>query len=92
MIAAVAVTDSPVQVLPPPATGTYQFVGLSNNGSQPVYVKFTPDSTAVTASNGIVVPPGAAVLVDQDDSPILQNGIYAVCAAGKSSTVAVQAY
>lgn len=97
MIASLEVTATPSEILAPPGQGasvlpSYQFVAVSNNGANTVYLKFVGDATAVTSSNGIALPPGAAVVVDQDDSPILQNGVTAVCAAGETSTVGVQAY
>lgn len=97
MIASSAVDDSPSQVLPPPGQGSstlpsYQFIAISNTGSATAFLKFVGDATAVTSSNGIALPAGASMLVDQDDSPIMQNGITAVCASGQSTVVAVQAY
>jgi len=93
MIASITETDSPTQLLPPPATGAYQFIGLSNNGDTPVYLKFVPDAdTALDTTNGIALPAGASLLVDQDASPILQNGIYGIAESGETVSVAVQAY
>ena len=91
MISANIVTSTPTLVVPP-SQRSYRFVGLSNNGEKVAYLKFTPDSDAVTSTNGIALPPGAAILVDQDDSPILSSGIYAVCGGSDTTTVAVQAY
>ena len=96
MIAAQTVTATASEILAPPGTGTvlpaYQFVALCNTGSETAYLKFTADATAVSVTNGIALPAGASILVDQDDSPILANGISAICATGKTTTVAVQAY
>lgn len=97
MIAARTVTATASEILAPPGQGSavlpsYQFVALCNTGSETAYLKFTADATTVSVTNGIALPSGASILVDQDDSPVLQNGITAVCAAGKSTTVAVQAY
>ena len=93
MISEVSVTDEPTQLLPPPAAGAYQFIALSNNGETPVYLKSAPDAGPVlTATNGIALPAGASLLVDQDDSPILQNGIYGIAEAGETVSIAVQAY
>lgn len=92
MITAVSVTDEPTTVLAPPASGEYQFIALSNNGSAAVYVKFVPDATPLTTENGIVLQPGVTVLLDQDGTPTLQSGIVAKCASGQTTTVAVQAY
>lgn len=92
MIGSVSVASTAVAVLPPPSQGSYQFIAVANTGSNPAYLKFTPDADPVTTTNGIVLPPGASILVDQDDSPVLLNGISAVCAAGQSTNLAVQAY
>lgn len=92
MIGSVSITSTATPVLPPPAQGAYQFIALANTGSNAAYLKFTPDAEAVTTTNGIVLPPGASILIDQDDSPVLLNGISAVCAAGQSTNIAVQAY
>lgn len=92
MIGTISVTGEPVQILSVPPSGEYQFIALSNNGNATVFLKFTPDSDAVTPTNGVALPPGSSLLIDQDASPILQNGIFGVCASGQSSTVAVQAY
>lgn len=91
MISAHIVTSTPTCVVPP-SQRSYRFIGLSNNGAKVAYLKLTPDSDAVTSTNGIALPPGAAMLVDQDDSPILQNGVWAVCGGSDTTTLAVQAY
>lgn len=92
MMTSVTVESSPVQVLGVPPTGTYAFIALSNNGAHTAYLKFTPDSTTLTTANGIAIPAGTAMLVDQDVTPVLQNGISAVCASGETTIISVQAY
>lgn len=97
MIEAKTVTASASEILVPPGQApavlpNYQFIALCNTGSETAYLKFTADATAVSVTNGIALPPGASILVDQDNSPVLQNGVSAICATGKSTTVAVQAY
>lgn len=92
-VATVNVTSSAqVTVLPPPSAGLYQFVAIGNNGSKTAYIKFIPDGGPATPQNGIPLPAGASILLDQDDSPVLNGGIFAICASGDSTTLAVQAY
>lgn len=76
-----------------PASGdNYQFISISNNGSGTVYLKMVPSTVTLTASNGVQLQSGAAILLDQDVTPILVGGVSAVCDSGASTTVAVQAY
>jgi hypothetical protein len=91
MVASVAVGSTQTTVLEPRSPG-YRFIAISNNGSDAAYLKLFQDASPVTTSTGIVLQPGAAMLLDQDDSPVLNNGIYAICAETQSTTLAVQAY
>lgn len=94
MIASVAVNSSePSVVLPAPSSGAYRFVAIGNVGSSTAYLKFTSDATALTTSNGIPLPPGAALVCDQDEErDIFKVAVTAVTASGQSTTVSVQAY
>jgi|694.fasta_scaffold65264_1 hypothetical protein len=91
MVNSIAVEEAQVTVLAPRSPG-YRFIAISNNGSSAAYLMLFQDDSALTTSNGIVLQPGSAILLDQDDSPILNNGIYAICAETQSTTLAVQAY
>jgi hypothetical protein len=92
-VSTISVTDSAqVTVLPPPTVGMYQFVAVGNNGTNTAYIKFIPEGGDVTPQNGIPLPAGASILLDQDDSPVLNNGIFAICDSGEDTTLAVQAY
>lgn len=76
-----------------PAGGeNYQFIAISNGGGNAAYLKMVPSDVALTTDNGIAIPAGATVLIDQDVTPILTSGISAVCGEGNSTTLAVQAY
>jgi hypothetical protein len=76
-----------------PASGdNYQFISIANNGASTVYLKMVPSTVTLTATNGIPLASGAAILLDQDVTPILTGGVSAVCDTGASTTVAVQAY
>lgn len=90
-VAAISVGSEQATLLAATSTG-YRFVALANNGSATAYLKFLPDGDAVDSSNGIPLPPGASLMLDQDDSPILGGGIFASCNSPDSTTIAVQAY
>ena len=76
-----------------PASGdNYNFVAIANNGSGTVYLKMVPSTVTLSSTNGIPLASGAAMLIDQDVTPILTGGVSAVCAAGATATVVVQAY
>lgn len=93
VVATVSVTHSgQATVLPPPSVGLYQFVAIGNNGEKTAYLKFIPEGGDATPQNGIPLPAGASILLDQDDSPVLNNGIFAVCGGEDTTTLAVQAY
>lgn len=74
------------------ASENYEFIAIANNGPNTVYLKMVPSTVTLTVANGIPLPEGASLLLDQDVTPILVSGVSAVCAAGQSATVAVQAY
>jgi hypothetical protein len=84
--------SSQATVLSRPVVGGYQFIAIGNVGESTAYLKFFPDGDDVTTTNGIPLAPGASILLDQDDSPIMNNGIYAICASGASTVLGVQAY
>jgi hypothetical protein len=85
----IAVGGSPALVLP---QGSYQFVCIGNNGSSTAFVKFLPDGSNVTTLTGLPLAPGAGLVLDQDASPVLSHGVWAVCASGESTSISVQAY
>lgn len=89
--AAISVGDTQAQVLPAATLG-YRFIAIGNNGSAVAYLKFMPDGGDVTTENGIPLQPSSALVIDQDESPICNNGIFAICSSGASTTLAVQAY
>lgn len=91
IVAAISVGSQQVTLLAATSTG-YRFVALANNGSATAYLKFMPDGGPVTSETGIPIPPGASLMLDQDDSPIIAGGIFAVCNSPDSTTIAVQAY
>ena len=76
-----------------PASGdNYNFIAIANNGSSTVYLKMVPSTVTLSATSGIPLASGSAMLLDQDVTPILTGGVSAVCDSGSSTTVAVQAY
>ena len=94
MIGSVSVTSStPVVVLPSPAAGPYRFVAIGNVGAETAYLTFTGDDDALSTSNGIPLPAGASILCDQDEErDIFKIAVTAITAAGKTTTISVQAY
>lgn len=92
MITSVAVGTAAVQVLPAPSGPAYKFVAIGNVGASTAYLKLTSDSTAVSASNGIPLPAGGALLCDQDaQKELFDGGVSAIVASG-STTLSVQAF
>lgn len=92
MIAAVSVTDTPVEVLAAPTDRPYQFVAISNNGAATAYLKVVVGGDAVSATNGIPLAAGAAFVVDQDvQARMFKAGVTAVTASG-ATTLGVQAF
>lgn len=79
-------------VIVPPAGENFQFLAIANNGSKTAYLKMVPSTAALTVSNGIALPAGVSVMLDQDVTPILITGVSAICASGESTTLAAQAY
>jgi hypothetical protein len=76
-----------------PAGGeNYQFVAIANGGPSATYLKMVASTVTLTVSNGIPLQPGAAMIIDQDVTPILTSGVSAICASGATTTVVVQAY
>lgn len=94
MIASVSVSSAtPTVVLPQPETGSYRFIAIGNVGSSTAYLKFTADPAPLTASNGIPLQPGAAILCDQDEErDIFKVAVTAVTADGETTTLSAQAY
>ena len=76
-----------------PAAGEhYQFIAVANNGSKTAYLKMVPGDTVLTVTNGIPLPAGATLVLDQDVTPILVSGVSAICASGETTVIAAQAY
>jgi hypothetical protein len=92
MIASVNVGTTEVQVLAVPTGKPYSFIAIGNNGSQTAYLKMTPDSTAVTSSNGIPLSAGASLLCDQDREKELFHGRVTAVVSNGTTTLSVQAY
>lgn len=92
MIAAVTVTTSPTAVLAEPTGKPYQFVSISNTGSEVAYLKVVSGGDDVTTSNGIPLSAGASFVVDQDSQArLFKSGVTAVVATG-TTTLGVQAF
>lgn len=92
MITSVSVGTSATTVLSVPPGSPYKFVAVGNNGTTSVYVKFTGDTTTVTASNGIPLPGGAAFVCDQDaQRELFDSGLSAITSSG-TTTLSVQAF
>ena len=92
MIAAVTVTTSPTEVLAAPTGRPYQFVALSNNGAETVWLKVVAGGDPVSPSNGIQLAAGASFVVDQDNQArMFKSGVTAVTGAN-STTIGVQAF
>jgi hypothetical protein len=87
----VSVGTAVVSVVPA-SPEQYQFVAVSNVGAKTAFLKMVPSGVTLTVTNGISLPAGASLVVDQDVTPILTGGISAVCAAGETTTIAIQAY
>lgn len=92
MITSVAVGTTSVQVLPPASGAPYKFVAIGNVGASTAYLKMTPDTTAVTSSNGIPLPAGGSLVCDQDaQKELFSVGVTAIVGGG-STTLSVQAF
>lgn len=92
MMSTTSVGTTAVEVLPPPANGAYKFVAISNVGSEECFIKVVPDTTALTATNGIPLSSGASFVVDQDaQREMFDAGASAITASGTTS-IAVQAF
>lgn len=76
----------------PASTSEYSFIAVANNGANTVYLKMVPSTVTLTVSNGVPLQSGAALILDQDVTPILVSGISAVCETGTTTIVAAQAY
>lgn len=92
MIASVSVGTSATEVLAAPSTRPYQFVALSNNGSEVVYLKVVGGGDEVSTANGIQLAPGASFVVDQDtQARMFKSGVRGIVASN-STTLGVQAF
>lgn len=76
----------------PPGDENYQFIAISNNGSKTAYLKMVPSTVTLDVTNGVSLPAGVSIIVDQDVTPILVAGVSAVCGSGDQTTLAAQAY
>ncbi len=76
----------------PAGSENYQFLAIANNGSKTAYLKMVPSTVALSVTNGIALPAGVSVMLDQDVTPILITGISAICGSGDTTTLAAQAY
>ena len=92
MIASVSVGTTAVQVLPAPTGNPYKFVAIGNVGSATAYLKFTPDSSTVTASNGIPLPSSGSLICDQDAQKELFNAGVQAISTGSGTVLSVQAF
>jgi hypothetical protein len=92
VIATFSVGTTETQVIPAPASFPYRFVAIGNNGASAVYLKLTPDTAAVTTSNGIPLQPSASLVFDQPTARLgmFQKGVTAIATAAAS--VSVQYY
>ena len=92
MIAAVAVSTSSTEVLAAPTGKPYQFVSISNNGTEVAFLKVVSGGADVTTTNGIPLAAGASFVVDQDaQARLFKSGVTAVVATG-TTTLGVQAF
>ena len=92
MISAVSVGTSSIEVLAAPTGKPYQFVAISNNGSEVAYLKVVSGGADVTTTNGIPLAAGASFVVDQDaQARLFKSGVTAVVATG-TTTLGVQAF
>jgi len=92
MIAAVTVTTSPTEVLAAPTGRPYQFVALSNNGAETVWLKVVAGGDPVSTGNGIQLAAGASFVVDQDNQArMFKSGVTAVTGSN-STAIGVQAF
>ena len=92
MIDAVTVTTSPTAVLAAPTGRPYQFVALTNNGAETVWLKVVAGGDPVSTSNGVQLAAGASFVVDQDaQARMFKAGVSAITAAN-TTTLGVQAF
>jgi hypothetical protein len=92
MITSVSVGTTAVQILAAPTVNPYKLVAIGNVGSATAYLKFTPDTTAVTSSNGIPLTSATSFVCDQDaQKELFGSGVWAV-STGVGTTISVQAY
>lgn len=92
LVHASATVGTTVTTVVPASGDNYNFIAVANNGSSTVYLKMVPSTTTLTVTNGIPLPAGSSILLDQDVTPILVSGISALCDSGSTTTVSVQAY
>ena len=92
MISAVTVTTSSTEVLAAPTGKPYQFVSISNNGSEVAFLKVVSGGSGVSTTNGIPLAAGASFVVDQDaQARLFKSGVAAIVATG-TTTLGVQAF
>ena len=92
MISAVTVTTSPTEVLAAPSGRPYQFVAISNNGAETVWLKVVAGGNNVSTSNGIQLAAGASFVVDQDNQARLFKAVVTAVVASGTTTLGVQAF
>jgi hypothetical protein len=77
---AVTVTNTASKIV---SAGNRDFLHLYNNGSEPIYLCYDGDSTNLTTANGLPVPPGGILFLDNDNNRNLQtHDVFAICATG----------
>lgn len=92
MIASFTVGTTQTQILQKPTASPFKFVAFGNSGSVTAYLKLTPDSDAVTASNGLPLPAGSSLICDQDvQRELFDGGAFAITGGG-TTNIAVQAF
>lgn len=77
---AVSVTSAVTAIV---SAGNREFLHIYNNGSENIYLSYDGSSTTLTTVNGLPVPPGGILMLDNDGMRNIQNhDVNAICAAG----------
>ena len=77
---AVSVANSPTKLV---SAGNREFLHIYNNGSQTIFLCYDGDSTTLSTTNGMPVPAGGFLALDNDQIRNIQNhDVYAICASG----------